>query len=186
MRAEIRSNRAKADLRAEDELRLTRFLPRLPVEKQTAAIYASTPDEPGTLELIDLLYASGWQVLLPVLRKEPAWARFVGWSATRPGWRGIVQPTTEPLSAEVLTTARLIIVSCLAVDRSGYRLGVGGGWYDRALRYCHRDALVLAWARDEEVLAELPREDHDLPCQGWVTQSGLHLTKDQSDRTPAS
>lgn len=168
--------RAAADLRAEDPRRLAHLLDWLPDEPSVAAVYASTPSEPGTGALIDALVARGWRVLLPVLRREPDWAWFEGWDMMRPGWQSIPEPTSTRLGAGVLAEASLVVVSCLGVDPEGYRLGVGGGWYDRALLHRDPNATVLAWARANEVVERVPREAFDLPVDGFVTEDGITWT----------
>lgn len=169
----MRLARVDATLAQEDRARLAHFRPWL-AEAGIAAVYASTPGEPGTTALVDELFAGGWEVRLPVLTREPDWARFTGWPDTRPGWRGIPEPTGPRLGCGSLAEAGLVVVSCLLVDVAGFRLGVGGGWYDRALTHRSPGSLVVAWARDAEVVAEVPREPFDLPCDGWVTESGCH------------
>ena len=63
----------------------------------------------------------------------------------------------------------------------GYRLGVGGGWYDRALQHRGKHQTVLAWAREAEVVPAVPREPHDLPVDGYVTERGVHLVASGAD-----
>lgn len=171
----MRANRSPDALVAEDGARLRHFLAWLPQRPGVLATYASLPGEPGTSSLIDALVALGWEVRVPVIRREVDWARFRGWDAMRAGWQGIPTPAGPLLGAGSLIEADVVIASCLLVDRAGYRLGVGGGWYDRALRHRRDDATVLAWSRDVEVVDTVPREPHDLPVDGYVTESGVHL-----------
>lgn len=174
LRAAVRKLRTPALLAAEDPLRLHHFLSFLPAIPGVLATYASLPGEPGTHGLIDAVVARGWEVRLPVLRREPEWARFEGWEAMRPGWRGIPEPTGARLGPGSLAEVDVIVVSCLQVDLDGFRLGVGGGWYDRALPARRAGAAVVAWTRDCEVVEHLPREPFDLPVDHWCTESGMY------------
>jgi 5-formyltetrahydrofolate cyclo-ligase len=62
------------------------------------------------------------------------------------------------------------VVPALAVDHRGTRLGQGGGWYDRALRFARPGALLLALVHDGEDLdTELPRDPHDVPVSAVAT-----------------
>ena len=62
----------------------------------------------------------------------------------------------------------------LAVDRSGIRLGNGGGCYDRALARVAPDVLVVALLHDGELTDEpLPAEAHDRPVDAVATPSGV-------------
>lgn len=142
-------------------------------EGATVAAYASLPGEPSTRAAIDALHRSGHPVLLPVLKRDIAWAWFEGWERTAPAWRGILKPTGTPLGAEALGRARAIVAPCLAVGLDGTRLGTGGGWYDRALPHRRSSAIVIALARDAEVYPTLPVEAHDLRVDAVATESGV-------------
>ncbi|MGA0210229.1 MAG: 5-formyltetrahydrofolate cyclo-ligase, partial [Candidatus Nanopelagicales bacterium] len=47
------------------------------------------------------------------------------------------------------------------IDADGYRLGQGGGFYDRALRDIAEDTSVIAIVFEDEVVERVPRESHD-------------------------
>lgn len=59
-----------------------------------------------------------------------------------------------------------IIVPGLFVNREGFRLGRGGGYYDRALSFFHKSHTVFV-ARDWQLREDFPVELHDKPA-GWV------------------
>ena len=162
--------------RIEDEERTTRLLAALGDVPGTVALYASRPGEPGTAAAITTLHAAGWHVVLPTLTGAPGWATFHGWNRMRTSWGGI----PEPLAPEAvsLDIADVVVVACLAVARDGTRLGTGGGWYDRALEQRRHGTPVWALARTQELLLQLPREDHDVPVDAAVTQDGVHACSD--------
>jgi 5-formyltetrahydrofolate cyclo-ligase len=136
------------------------------------AAYVSIPPEPSSLELISWLYAAGSTVLLPVLdrrpdgmpRNDPDWAEYAGPDHLRIGLWGIPEPTSEPLGADGLARAGVVICSGLAGTPQGKRLGMGGGWYDRALAYADPDAVLVLLLNDDEVLEDLPTQ----PWDRWV------------------
>ncbi len=66
----------------------------------------------------------------------------------------------------------LFLVPLLAFDRSGRRLGYGGGYYDRTLPlYPGRPAWGFAYACQE--IAKLPSEPHDHPLDAIITEAGI-------------
>ena len=69
----------------------------------------------------------------------------------------------------------LLLVPALACDRQGYRLGSGGGWYDR-LRAdpAWRAVPALAVLPAACVVDQLPRDPWDVPFSGWLDETGLH------------
>ncbi|GAA1395423.1 5-formyltetrahydrofolate cyclo-ligase [Luteococcus peritonei] len=155
------------------------------VEPSTIAIYLSTQPhakrpEPGTIELATALWTLGHRVLAPVLsptdegpRHAPDWAWFTGPADLRPGLWGIPEPTGPALGAEALGQADLVLCSGLGGTREGGRLGVGGGWFDRAL--AHRRPGCPAWLllNEDELVDELPLEPHDVRVDGIVLPSGF-------------
>jgi 5-formyltetrahydrofolate cyclo-ligase len=66
----------------------------------------------------------------------------------------------------------VVVVPALAVDRRGVRLGRGGGYYDRALVHARADAVLVALVFDDELVDELPAEEHDRLVTAVVTPSG--------------
>ncbi len=77
----------------------------------------------------------------------------------------------EPADADYWPAGEidLVVVPALAFDRSGNRLGRGGGLYDRFLAEPDVKALLCGLAFDEQVVDELPAEHHDRPVDLLVT-----------------
>jgi 5-formyltetrahydrofolate cyclo-ligase len=130
------------------------------------AAYASVGTEPGTSELLAALLAGPRAVLLPLLLPDGDldWAVFDG--ELQPGPRGLRQPPTVPLGPGAVADCALLLVPALAVDRSGTRLGRGGGSYDRAL--ARATGLAVAALHSGELVDRLPAEPHDRPVHAAV------------------
>jgi 5-formyltetrahydrofolate cyclo-ligase len=130
----------------------------------TAAVYYSVAAEPDTRGLIFALWKRGTYVLLPILRPggDLDWASYEGPDSLGPGPRGLLEPTEPPRGVTAITSADLIIVPALAVDRTGVRLGRGGGSYDRALARVGPAVLTLALLYDDEVVGHVPSGAHDV------------------------
>lgn len=177
LRIQLRANRAAItpELWAtEDEQRTAHVLAWCStLSVGTIACYASRPGEPGTADLIDQLHQKGWRVLLPKLTRTPQWAYFTGWHDISPGWAAIPEPQGPALDAAALGQAHAVIVPALAIDRRGVRLGLGGGWYDRALLHRAASTPTIALVRSTEVFDALPREPHDLTIERWATAEGI-------------
>ncbi len=79
----------------------------------------------------------------------------------------------QPSAQTRLQTIDVALVPALGVDKSGVRLGKGGGWYDRAL--LDIDAPIFAVVHFDEVLPKnsLPHESHDLLVDGYITETGF-------------
>ena len=73
--------------------------------------------------------------------------------------------------------AVLMFVPCLAVDKKGYRLGYGGGYYDTHLAKFKHKIVSVCTVTDEFFFDSLPYESHDVPVDVIVTESSIYLTK---------
>lgn len=77
----------------------------------------------------------------------------------------VYEPQTESTDKN---TPDIIFTPALSVDNSGYRLGYGGGFYDRFFRGVK--GLKIAVIPYELVLDKLPSDDYDVRCDGFITQ----------------
>lgn len=71
----------------------------------------------------------------------------------------INEPCSNPISPDILD---LIIVPALAVDKSNYRLGYGGGFYDRFLAL-YPDIMTVTPICKEFIYEKLPTDNYDIP-----------------------
>lgn len=132
---------------------------------RTVCAYLPVGSEPGSTALVERLRILCEEVLLPVVRagehQALLWGRYVP-DGLAPGRFGLSEPVGPRLPAETVGRADVVLVPALAVDRSGVRLGRGGGFYDRTLPLCRPGTRLVAVVRDCEVLDALPAEEHDV------------------------
>jgi 5-formyltetrahydrofolate cyclo-ligase len=143
----------------------------------TVAAYASRADEPATDPLLARLALDGMTVLLPALRPDfdLAWGAYPPERLTtdlrstdlRLSVLGIAEPTGDLGAPATILDADLIVCPALAADRRGYRLGRGGGSYDRILTRYGRPESTCVLLYDDEILDELPVDSHDERI-GWI------------------
>ncbi len=87
--------------------------------------------EPDPREAMARWHAAGWSLALPAVRAREAPLCFVAWAPGDPVVAGLLG-TTEPAHGRTVRPD-VILVPCVGVDPRGYRLGYGGGFYDRTL-----------------------------------------------------
>jgi 5-formyltetrahydrofolate cyclo-ligase len=142
------------------------------------ALYLANDGEINTLPLSDLCRGAGKQLFLPVIGEQDT-LTFAAWDddgelvANR---FGILEPA--PTSARCAASELdIIILPLVAWDRRGGRLGMGGGFYDRALAGVEGAALVgLAHALQE--VPRVPRDNWDIPLDFVVTETALHRCRE--------
>jgi len=127
------------------------------------AAYQPLPSEPGSNELLAELVGMGYRVIVPVTLPD----RDLDWI----DWHADATPAPQ-LGLAAIAKAALVLVPAFAVDLSGHRLGRGGGSYDRALTRVDASTPVAALLYQEELLAEVPVDDWDLPVSSVVTPDG--------------
>ena len=143
----------------------------------TVAAYYSVGTEPATHSLVYALWKRGSYVVLPLLLPDGDldWASYEGPGSLVPGPRGLLQPAEPPRGTGTISRADVVLVPALAVDRSGRRLGRGGGSYDRALARVGEQVPVIALLYDSELVDEVPVEEHDQPVRA-VARPGYGIT----------
>lgn len=135
----------------------------------TIASYVSYEFEPSTVEINEAFLRDGKKVVLPRINGNQL--EWVTWSGdlnqliTR---KRILEPLGDALKD--LSHISAVIVPALRIDQSGYRLGQGGGYYDRALPKFTGWTIGLVYA-DELNSEELPHEAHDIPVDAAASPS---------------
>jgi 5-formyltetrahydrofolate cyclo-ligase len=130
-------------------------------------------DELDTMPLLRALHARGYPLCLPVMQGRGLSLLFRSWRPDDPlntrQW-GI----REPCDASPLVTPDLLLVPLLAFDRTGQRLGYGGGYYDRTLAQLRQRQPILAIgvACAAQEVDAVPHLDYDQILDGVLTETG--------------
>jgi 5-formyltetrahydrofolate cyclo-ligase len=141
----------------------------------TVAAYVSVGTEPGTGPLLDRLLAMGRRVVVPVLLPDYDldWAVYDGPRSVVRARAGLLEPTGPRLGVEAVATADVVLTPGLAVDRTGLRMGRGGGCYDRVLGRVPVGTFTCTLLYAGELLDEVPAAPHDRRVTAVATPDGL-------------
>ena len=147
-------------------------LPQVKAAKTVSLFWGITGLEPNTSRLVPLLLEQGKKVCLPRIISDYG-MELREYSPDCPMSRtsfGIWEPTIDcPLVDK--RQVDLVIVPALCYDKNGYRLGYGGGHYDRWL--ADFTGSTVGMCRDAVLQDSVPLEAHDKPVQVVVTESRL-------------
>jgi 5-formyltetrahydrofolate cyclo-ligase len=144
---------------------------------KTVALFIGFGSEVATDALIRRAWSEGKRVLIPTTAK--GFAR-PGFTSYLPQDR-LIRTSYGPLELEPRKVhlhagqIDLILVPGLGFDEEGYRLGYGGGVYDRLLKKAPK-ARHVGLFFDLQRLHALPRERHDRPLEAVVTDKGVFST----------
>jgi 5,10-methenyltetrahydrofolate synthetase len=114
----------------------------------------------------------GSRTALPMVVEKKAPLRFLEWRPgveTVPGVFGLPIPQgTDVLVPEV------VLMPPIAFDAQGYRLGYGGGYFDRTLASIAPPPLKIGIAREADRIETIHPQPHDIPMDFVVTEAGIH------------
>lgn len=184
LRARLKAERSamNPDERGRLDAAIARRVIMLPAFHKADALfcYRSYGSEVDTAAIIDAALKSGMTVALPrcdTARHQLAWQRVVATTRLVVGALGIEEP--GPDAAALVHAGEfshpLALVPGLAFDREGYRIGYGGGYYDRFLP--HFPGISIGVVRSPQLLDSLRSlnvlEPHDRPVDLVAWDGGV-------------
>jgi 5-formyltetrahydrofolate cyclo-ligase len=144
---------------------------------RTLALYLPTGGELDCTPFAAQAWRRGRAVFLPVITGATLrFAPFDADSELRPNRFGIPEPVTPVRGWRTARQLDVIIAPLVAFDTQGHRLGMGGGYYDRALaflmrRSCARRPHFVALAFEMQKIVVLPAEEWDVRLDAVVTEA---------------
>ncbi len=151
------------------------FLAAIPLSpKSIISAYWPLGDELDSRPLLHALFRAGHGVALPVVRGAGQALCFRVW---RPGDAMAKSSfgVSEPLEGAAEVTPNVVAAPFLAYNAQGFRLGYGGGYYDRTLRALRQSVpglLAVGLGYAAQAMAALPYDDHDEALNWLVNERG--------------
>ena len=147
-------------------------------EARRVGLYLPFGGEASPLSVVDLARRSGRDVLLPVVDYPDSGSmRFAVW---RPNTEfaanryGINEPSVAPTELADPLSLDLVLTPLVAFDGFGNRLGMGGGYYDRAFAgRSQQSPRLIGVAYAFQKVSSLPVESWDVPLDAVITENGL-------------
>ncbi len=183
LRSRVRKSRAalsSAEREAGNKALAQRLL-ALP-EVQSAhviGVYRAYGSEPSLLPLIETLRASesAPKIVYPVVlggNGAMVFAELTEAEAdellSNPKAAAKYFDTNRAVDPEALD---VMLTPCVAFDKTGRRLGQGGGYYDRYLPRLRKECAVIGIAYDVQVVDEIPCEPHDMRVSAIATPTRI-------------
>ena len=145
----------------------------LPPGLRSGAVSGFYPylSEISVLELLGRLASAGWATALPVVVAKDEPLIFRRWS---PGEAlvSVLWGIQLPPGTALEVSPDVLLVPMLAYDARGYRLGYGGGFYDRTLAKLRASKKITAIgvAYSGQEVEEVPHDEHDQPLDWIMTE----------------
>ncbi len=137
--------------------------------------------EIGPHPLVRRLVERSARAALPVVVEKRQPLEFWAWRPGAPLRRGVWN-IPIPVERHVVRPTALL-VPLVGFDRRGYRLGYGGGYYDRTLAAMDPKPLTIGIGYEIGCLDTIHPQPHDIPMDAIVTEAGL--MRPRSDRDAA-
>lgn len=178
---ELREQLGTPRRRSADWVMTERFLSqRAYRECKTLLIYASTPIECNTHDIIKRALIDGKRLALPKCVPETKELRFYiinSLEELKDGFYGIKEPDPSKGAEFDDFYGALCLVPGLAFDRRGFRLGFGGGYYDRFLKDFAGSTAAICY--DCCVADELPVNEYDIGVGTLITEKKTYRFTDK-------
>jgi 5-formyltetrahydrofolate cyclo-ligase len=162
------------DLLAENVVELLSSFTRA----HTVSGYLPIGNEIGTLQTLTALADAGYKTCLPVVLENGCPLDFRLWVEGSPLEYGPLR-TRHPKSDAIQVKPNVLLIPLLAYDDDGYRLGWGGGFYDRTLGAYQsegRPVIAIGVCYDGQHVAGLPFDEFDMPMDWVVTEKRILKT----------
>lgn len=141
-------------------------------EKQNFLLYHSFGNEIITYDIINVILRENKNVYLPYIsNKKIEISQIYSKKELKSGAFGIM----EPLDRQDINVNKMdvLVVPGLLFDRKGYRIGYGGGYYDRLLAGIDSHILTIGLAYDDFLQESLPIDKYDIPVKLIISEKQI-------------
>jgi len=140
---------------------------------RSLALYCALQNEVETWAIMDHALRHDKMVFCPKLSGDNlvAFGRIFSEADLIRGPFGVLEPSADRYLSEQDCNGLMVIVPGLLFDSLGNRLGRGGGWYDRALRWIDNRGTLVGLAYELQVVDTVPVQTWDQKVHYVVTES---------------
>lgn len=142
-----------------------------PLAPQTLAFCAPVRGEFDAQALVILLIERGWRAAMPIVEAPDAPMRFRSWT---PATTMSSDRHGIPIPAEgEAVVPDIVLLPLVAFDIQGFRLGYGGGYFDRTLAALVPHPFSIGVGFELARVADIRPQAHDLRLDAIVTETGV-------------
>lgn len=148
-------------------------------QADTIAITISRGTEVDTKAIIEKGWEEGKVIVVPKCEpklKDMTFRVLESFDQLEVVYYGLLEPKENETKAVSSSEINLILVPGLAYNQKGYRIGFGGGYYDRFLSKYDGRTAALAF-QEVQLVEELPIEEYDIPVNMIITNEQVILCR---------
>ncbi len=138
--------------------------------------FISIKTEINTTQLNNYILKKNKTLCFPVVLKKDQhliFRKFTDETNLVEGFMNIKEP---PIKNPIIIP-ELLFVPCLSFDTCGFRLGYGGGYYDRTFKYLKKNNnkyISVGYAFDGQKVSELPKDKFDIKLDYVITEKKIY------------
>ena len=132
--------------------------------------------EVETRKLIEQMWQLGKRVAVPRCKPKTREMDFYiinSFDELETVYMTLLEPIPARTTAVLADDIDIMIVPGIVFDRQGYRIGYGGGYYDRYLPTFHGATVALCFS--SQIVAKVPKDSYDYPIDRIVTEEEIIL-----------
>ena len=141
-----------------------------------ASSFVSINTEIDTKQLNNYILEKNKKLCLPVILKKDNHLVFRNYIKNQNMIEGFMKIKEPPITNDILIPD-IIFVPCLAFDTFGFRLGYGGGYYDRTFSYLKNNRkkfISVGYAFDGQKVFQVPKDKFDIRLDYVITDKKLY------------
>lgn len=146
----------------------------------TVAFYWPIKDEPDLRPLMQELFDGGVDIALPLVETRAAPLVFRRWTRDTRMVRGHWNIPVPPPQAQVVHPD-VVLAPLVGWDSDGFRLGYGGGYFDRTLAALSPKPFAIGVGMQSARLATIYPQPHDIALDLILTENGVQAEKEGRD-----
>ncbi|MCD8508756.1 MAG: 5-formyltetrahydrofolate cyclo-ligase [Bacillus sp. (in: Bacteria)] len=136
----------------------------------------STQNEIDTSAIIEKAWAEGKQIVVPKCipkKKQLIFYQISSYDELEVSYFNLREPIPHLVKEILPSEIDLLLVPGVVFEPIGYRIGHGGGYYDRFLH--DRNVMTVSLCFNMQVVEGIPKEAHDIPVKKIITENGVIL-----------
>ena len=143
---------------------------------EVVSSFNSINTEINTNDLNNYILSKNKILCFPAIIKKDDYLIFRKFTNHNDMYEGSMRIKEPQVTNEVLLP-NLLFVPCLAYDSFGFRLGYGGGYYDRTLSYyksIKQKFITVGYAFDDQKVHEVPKDKFDIKLDYVITEKKIY------------
>lgn len=154
----------------------------LPAFKEANGVFTfvSFRDEVQTKAIIEYLWEQDKRVYIPYIQEkgnEMRASELKSYTELTAGYFGVLEQREDAVRITATDNIDLVITPGLLFDVAGYRVGYGGGYFDRFFSTFNTPVTKIGICFSEQIRPSVPRDSFDIPVDWIVTDKDVYETK---------